>query len=106
MEVIDFVLASTIIHPKHRGELWERKIIDHERHLGQENLVIISVFYFLFIIILAFHLTTMKILLIGFQLFSKVSVTERHERQGWYIILFKRFDEMYLKYYLKSLVKS
>ena len=103
MEVIDFVLASTIIHPKHRGELWERKIIDHERHLGQANLVIISVFYFLFIIILAFHLTTMKILFIDFQLFSKVSVTER---QGWYIILFKRFDEMYLKYYLKSLVKS
>ena len=42
MEVIDFVLASPVIHPKHRGELWERKIIDHERHLGQSELVSIS----------------------------------------------------------------
>ena len=55
MEVIDFVLASPIIHPKHRGELWERKIIDHERHLGQADLVIILVFRFLYIILFAFH---------------------------------------------------
>ena len=51
MEVIDFVLRSPFVHPKHRGELWERKVIDHEKHLGQPELVQV---YFCFVVLINF----------------------------------------------------
>ena len=47
VDLVDFVLASPLIHAKHRGQLWERKIIDCERHLKALDLVC---FYYLFII--------------------------------------------------------
>lgn len=33
VDLITDLLDNSSIHPKHRGELWERKIIDCERHL-------------------------------------------------------------------------
>eukprot|EP00111_Clytia_hemisphaerica_P020957 TCONS_00061786-protein len=43
VELVDFVLASPLIHAKHRGELWERKIIDCERHLKNLELAHLSI---------------------------------------------------------------